>query len=66
MGHKNSTTAVRNRAILAAHDAGQTVEQLADLYRLAVFTVRSVIRQERHKRMVSRDEYYLALRRKSS
>ncbi len=66
MGHKNSTTAVRNRAILAAHEAGQTVEDLAELYRLTLLTVRSVLRQEKHKRVVSRDEFYLALRRESS
>lgn len=54
---RRSTKSDRNRAILLAHQEGSTIEQLAEVFGLAILTVRSIIYHERHKVEVSMDDF---------
>jgi len=54
--------AERNREMLAAYEAGRTIEQLSKDYGLSAITIGSVLTGERHKREVSPDPFYRSLR----
>ena len=54
---RRSTKSDRNRAILLAYQAGSTTEQLAQVFGLAILTVRSIIYHERHKVEVSMGDF---------
>ena len=54
--------AERNRKMLAAYEAGRTVQQLAREYGLSETSIGSILTGERHRRAVSPDPYYRALR----
>lgn len=54
--------AKRNQEMLAAYEAGRTIEQLSKDYGLSVASIGSVLTGERHKREVSPDPFYRALR----
>ena len=54
---RRSTKSDRNRAILLAYQAGSTTEQLAEVFGLAILTVRSIIYHERHKVEVSMGDF---------
>lgn len=55
-------TAERNREMLAAYEAGRTIQQLSEDYRLSVASIGSILTGERHKREISPDPFYRALR----
>jgi Mor family transcriptional regulator len=57
-----SRNAERNRQMLAAFEAGRSVEGLAADYGLTLTTVRSILTGERHKRRVSPEPYYRSFR----
>lgn len=57
MGHRRSTKSDRNRAILLAYQAGSTTGQLAEVFGLAILTVRSIVYHERHKFEVSMGDF---------
>lgn len=52
----------RNRGILEAFEAGQSLEQLGDAHCLTPTRVRAILTAERHKRIVSPDPFYRTLR----
>ena len=58
-----SFTAERNREMLAAYEAGRTIQQLSEDYGLSVASIGSILTGERHKREVSPDPVYRALRK---
>ena len=55
-------TAARNRKIFAAYHSGETVEGLAEQFKLSTVTVRQIIDREKHNVAVSPDAYYEAFR----
>ena len=57
-----SHNAERNREMLAAYEAGRTIEQLAQDYGLSDASIGSILTGERHRRKLSPDPYYRALR----
>jgi len=59
---KREYNAKRNREMLAAHEAGSTIPQLAEAYALSTSSIGSILTGERHRRAVSPDPYYRALR----
>ena len=52
----------RNRRMLAAFEAGQSLEQLGNVHCLTQARVRAVLTDEKHKRTVSPDPFYRTLR----
>lgn len=62
MGYNKSINRDRNRAIAAAYQAGSPVLLLAGNHSLTPSTIRAILRQEAHKRDVSSDPFYRALR----
>ena len=52
----------RDRAMLVAFEAGQTVEQLARDHALTLGRVRDILKCERHKRNLSPEPFYRAIR----
>ena len=54
--------AERNREMLAAYEAGRTIQQLAQDYGLSETSIGSILTGERHKRALSPDPYYRAFR----
>jgi predicted transcriptional regulator len=57
-----ANTSGRNHEMLAAYEAGRTVEQLSEDHGLACTSVRSILTGERHKRRLSPELFYRALR----
>lgn len=55
MRHKNK---LRNRKIYAAYLAGQTIEALADSYKLHIGTMKHILNSERLKHAVSKEDFY--------
>ncbi len=60
MAEKPTTT--RNRAIFSAAEAGQSIDDLAQIYRLAPASIRAIMADEGHRRAVSVDAYYRDMR----
>ena len=56
----------RNRKMLAAYEAGQTIEELSREFGLSVSSVAPILTQERHKRRESPDPFYRSIREASS
>jgi hypothetical protein len=54
--------AARDRAMLAAFEAGRTLEQLAQDYRLTEAWVRATLTAEMHRRLVSPEPFYREIR----
>lgn len=54
----------RNREIMVAFEAGQSIEELAATFTLTENRVRALLSDEKHRRVVSIDPYYCAFRRK--
>lgn len=52
----------RNREILAAREAGQSIELLAEQYCLTVARVTAVLVDERNRRMLSPEAFYREFR----
>ena len=52
------TTSSRNQALIAAYEAGEPVELLAQRYRLSGKRVRAIIADEQNRRRVSREPFY--------
>ena len=52
----------RNRLIFAAFDAGRTLEQLGKDHGLSPLRIRSILTAEQHRRNVSPEPFYRALR----
>jgi Mor family transcriptional regulator len=59
MGPKNVT---RDREIFAAHEAGQSFEELSAKYGVCVGRISSIIMEEKHRREVSPKDYYRSVR----
>ncbi len=59
-------TAVRNRAIFTAAAAGQSIDQLAEIFCLAPTSIRAIVADEGHRRAVSVDAYYRDMRKPQS
>ena len=57
-GHMKHKNILRNRQIYAAYLRGQTLEDLAKIYRLRVGTVKHILDAERLKHAVSGEEFY--------
>ena len=55
-------TAERNWEMLAAYEAGRTIQQLSEDYVLSVASIGPILTGERHKRKISPDPFYRALR----
>ena len=55
MRHKNT---LRNRKIYADFLASQTIEALANAYKLHAGTVKHILNAERLKHAVSKDDFY--------
>jgi Mor family transcriptional regulator len=55
-------TAVRNRGILAAHQQGDSIRELARRHGLSEITVHQIITGERNKVAVSVDAFYKEMR----
>lgn len=55
-------TETRNREIFAAHQHGESIEDLAKRYGLCGETVYQIIRIERHKLAVSVEDFYKEMR----
>ena len=55
-------TSDRNREIFAAFEAGRSLEQLGEDHALTHSRVRTVLTDEKHKRIVSLEPFYRALR----
>lgn len=53
----------RNRRIFAAFEAGRSLEQLSEDHALTHTRVRAVLTDEKHKRFISPEPFYRALRR---
>jgi Mor family transcriptional regulator len=53
----------RNRLIFAAFEAGRSLEQLGEDHALSHARVRAVLTDEKHKRVISPEPFYRALRR---
>jgi len=54
--------AERDRAIIAAFEAGKSVEELSDVHGLTRDRITTILTTERHKRIVSPDPYYRSIR----
>jgi len=54
----------RNRQMLAAYEAGRTVEQLAQDYGLSIASISSILTGERHRRRESPEPFYRDLRQR--
>ena len=52
----------RNRRISAAFDAGQKLEQLAQAHCVTPARIRAILTAEHHRRIVSPEPFYRALR----
>jgi len=52
----------RNRRMFAAFEAGRSLEQLGGDHALTCQRVRAVLTDEKHKRVVSLEPFYRALR----
>ena len=52
----------RNRRIFAAFDAGKSLEQLGEDYFVSPSRIRAILTAERHRRIVSPEPFYRALR----
>ena len=57
-----SNNAERNREMLAAYEAGRTIQQLAQDFGLSKDSIGSILTGERHRRKLSPDPYYRAFR----
>jgi len=62
MGQRNRKTEARNRLIFSAFERGSSLAQLSRRFGLTESTVAQIIRQEGHRRALSPDAYYRALR----
>lgn len=56
------TTADRDRDIYTAFQAGRTITELGEDYRLTSTRVRAVLMQEDHRRSVSPEPFYSQIR----
>jgi Mor family transcriptional regulator len=61
---RSVTTSPRNRALIAEHEAGQPIEQLAQKYEISRKRVRAIIADEQNRRFVSTDPFYRRFRAK--
>ena len=52
----------RNRVMFAAFQSGRTIEQIGEDYRLTWNRVRAILTDEKHRRTVSPEPFYRALR----
>ena len=52
----------RNRLMFAAFQTGRTMEEIAKDHTLTQMRVRAVLTDEKHKRVVSLEPFYRALR----
>lgn len=52
------TTSVRNWALIAAYEAGEEIEKLAQIYDISAKRVRAIIADEQNRRRVSREPFY--------
>jgi Mor family transcriptional regulator len=59
---RNVTTSARNRALMADHELGEGVDQLVQRYCISAKRVRAIIADERNRRRVSREPFYLNFR----
>jgi Mor family transcriptional regulator len=59
---RNVTTSARNRALIAAYEAGAGIEQLVQCYGISAKRVRAIIADEQNRRRVSREPFYLNFR----
>jgi Mor family transcriptional regulator len=57
-----SSKSDRNRRIFAAFDAGKKLEQLAEAHCLTQARIRAILTAEQHRRFVSPEPFYRALR----
>ena len=60
------TTSARNRALMAAYEAGARVERLAQIYGVSCKRVRAIIADEQNRRRVSREPFYCNFRATSA
>jgi Mor family transcriptional regulator len=56
------TTSTRNRALIAAYEVGERIEQLAHRYGISGKRVRAIIADEQNRRRVGREPFYRAFR----
>jgi len=56
------TTSARNRALIAAYEAGETIERLAQKYGVSGKRVRAIIADEQNRRRVSKEPFYCNFR----
>jgi len=56
------TTSARNRALIAAYEAGEPVERLAQMYGVSSKRVRAIIADEQNRRRVSKEPFYCNFR----
>jgi uncharacterized protein (DUF433 family) len=61
MSRKVNTSA-RNRALIAAYEAGGSIEQLVQSYGISAKRVRAIISDEQNRRRVSREPFYCNFR----
>lgn len=59
---RNVTTTARNRALIAAYEAGERIEQLAHSYGISAKRARAIIADEQNRRRVSREPFYCNFR----
>jgi Mor family transcriptional regulator len=52
----------RDRAIMAAFEAGKSIEELSEVHRLTRTRIVTILTTERHKRTVCPDPYYRSIR----
>ena len=62
---ESKKTSDRNRKIFEAHQSGKDIAEISMSSGLSIFTIRSILQQEAHRRAVSREPYYVELRDRS-
>lgn len=55
---RNVTTSARNRALIAAYELGEGIDQLVQRYGISAKRVRAIIADEQNRRRVSREPFY--------
>ena len=53
----------RDRQILAAFEAGKSIEELSQVHGLTSKRITAILTTERHKRTVSMDPFYRSIRK---
>ena len=61
-----SNNAGRNREMLAGYEAGRTIKQLAHDFGLSETSIGSILTGEKHRRQLSTEPFYRALREAGS